>query len=224
MAITDWPAAERPREKLLHKGATALSDAELLAIFLRTGVKGKTAVDLSRDLLLSFGGLRDLLKADQSAFCAEVGLGPAKFALLQAVLEMSRRHLDEQLRRGYPLSNPENTRNFLISKLRDYEHEVFGILLLDNRHRVIKWEEVFRGTIDGTSVHPREVVKIALKENAAAVIFAHNHPSGVTDPSASDKNLTQSLVKALGMVDIRVLDHFIIGDGKGYSFAEHGLI
>ncbi len=224
MAITDWPAAERPREKLLHKGAMALSDAELLAIFLRTGVKGKTAVDLSRDLLLSFGGLRDLLKADQSAFCAADGLGPAKFALLQAVLEMSRRHLDAQLRRGDPLSNPDNTRNFLISKLRDYEYEVFGVLLLDNRHRVIRWEEIFRGTIDGASVHPREVIKIALKENAAAVIFAHNHPSGVTDPSASDKHLTQSLIQALGMLDIRVLDHFIIGDGKGYSFAEHGLI
>ncbi len=224
MAITDWPADERPREKLLQKGAPALSDAELLAIFLRTGVKGKTAVDLSRDLLLGFGSLRNLLKADQSEFCEAKGLGPAKFALLQAVLEMGRRHLDEQLQRGDPLSNPDNTRNFLISKLRAYDHEVFGVLFLDNRHRVLKWEELFRGTIDGASVHPREVVKIALKENAAAIIFAHNHPSGVTEPSSSDKRLTELLVKALGMVDIRVLDHFIVGDGKGYSFAENGLI
>ena len=224
MAITDWPADERPREKLLKRGATVLSDAELLAIFLRTGIKGKTAVDLSRELLLRFGSLRNLLKADQSEFCAAHGLGPAKFALLQAVLEMNRRHLDEQMRRGDPLSSPDATRNFLISKLRDYEYEVFGALFLDNRHRVIKWEEIFRGTIDGASVHPREVIKIALKENAAAIIFAHNHPSGVAEPSSSDKSLTDLLMKALGTVDIRVLDHFIVGDGKGYSFAEHGLI
>lgn len=224
MSIRDWPAAERPREKLLQRGPGALSDAELLAIFLRTGVQGKSAVDLARDLLGGFGSLRALLNADQRAFCAAAGLGTAKFAQLQAVLEMARRHLGETLKRGTPLSDPAASRRYLQARLRDLAHEVFACLFLDNRHRVIAFEELFRGTIDGASVHPREVVKRALAHNAAAVILAHNHPSGVAEPSAADRTLTRRLRDALSLVDIRVLDHFVVGDGDGVSFAERGLL
>ncbi|MGD8312077.1 MAG: DNA repair protein RadC [Gammaproteobacteria bacterium] len=222
--IRDWPSGERPREKLLERGPNALSDAELLAIFLRTGVNGKTAVDLARELLQAFGGLRPLLEAGQSAFCARRGLGRAKFAQLQAVLEMARRHLQARLQRDDILENPAATRRYLASRLRHYPHEVFACLFLDNRHRVIVFEELFHGTIDGASVHPREVVKRALQYNAAALILAHNHPSGVAEPSRADVQLTRRLVDALALVDIRVLDHLVIGDGEGTSLAERGLI
>jgi len=223
MSITDWPLTERPREKLLAHGSQSLSDAELLAIFLRTGIRGKTAVDLSNELLEGFSGLRQLLKADQQTFCQHHGLGTAKYAQLQAVLEMARRYLNEGLKRGDSLTSPQETRQFLSSKLRDYPHEVFAVLFLDQRHRVIQFEEMFRGTIDGASVHPREVVKKALEYNAAALIFAHNHPSGVAEPSQSDERITQRLKEALGLVDIRVLDHFVVGDDV-VSFAERGLL
>ncbi|WP_038052015.1 DNA repair protein RadC [Thioalkalivibrio sp. ALJ1] len=221
MAITDWPAAERPREKLLERGADALSDAELLAIFLRTGVAGKSAVDVARDLLSRFGGLRPLLQADQAGFCAAPGLGAAKYAQLQAVLEMGRRHLAADLERGDALSSPAATRKFLAARLRDYPFEVFGVLFLDNRHRVIAFEELFRGTIDGASVHPREVVRRALHHNAAAVILSHNHPSGVAEPSRSDVSITRRLTDALGLIDVRVLDHLIVAD-EIVSLAERG--
>lgn len=224
MAITDWPLAERPREKLLARGPQSLSDAELLAIFLRTGLPGLTAVDLARHLLAEFGGLRQLLDADLTEFSAHKGLGPAKYAQLQAVLEMGRRHLWERLQRGDTLSSPEDTRRFLLARLRDYPHEVFACLLLDNRHRVIAFEEMFRGTIDAASVYPREIVKLALARNAAALIIAHNHPSGVAEPSRADERLTQRLKEALALVDIRLLDHFVIGDGDVVSFAERGLL
>ena len=225
MTITDWPEDERPREKLIKRGASALSDAELLAIFLRTGVKGKTAVDLARELLQEYGSLRALLEADLVRFQRSLGLGSAKYASLQAVLEMARRHLREELDRSNALTSPELTRRYLISTLRAYPYEVFACLLLDNQHRVIQFIELFRGTIDGASVYRREVVKIALDHNAAAMIFAHNHPSGVAEPSEADKFITQRLKQALGLLDIRVLDHFIIGDGlNAYSFAEHGLL
>jgi len=223
MPITDWPVEERPREKLLAQGSHSLSDSELLAIFLRTGIRGKTAVDLSDDLLQGFGGLRQMLKADQKSFCEHNGLGAAKYAQLQAVLEMARRYLSEGLQRGDSLTSPQETRQFLTSRLRDYSHEVFAVLFLDQRHRVIKFEEMFRGTIDGASVYPREVVKKSLEYNAAAVIFAHNHPSGVAEPSQSDERITQRLKEALSLVDIRVLDHFVIGD-EVVSFAERGLL
>jgi len=223
MAISDWPAEERPREKLLSRGATALSDAELLAIFLRTGVQGKTAVDLARELLDQHGGLRALLELDGKGFCANHGLGPAKYAQLQAVLEMARRHLQERLQRGDVFTSPELTSKFLCQKLRDYPFEVFACLFLDNRHRLIAYEELFRGTIDGASVHPREVLRRALLHNAAAVIFAHNHPSGVAEPSESDRAITDKLRQALGLIDIRVLDHFVIGD-EAVSMAERGLL
>ncbi|WP_133718456.1 RadC family protein [Methylocaldum gracile] len=177
MPITDWPDDERPREKLLQKGPLALSDAELLAIFLRTGVKGKTAVDLSRELLNEFGSLRALLESDFERFSRSRGLGTAKYALLQAVLEMARRHLKETLRRGSALTSPDLTRRYLAAQLRSHPHEVFAALFLDNQHRIIEFEELFRGTIDGASVYPREVVKKALSFNAAAVIFAHSRYS-----------------------------------------------
>ncbi|MFP4683097.1 MAG: RadC family protein [Ectothiorhodospira sp.] len=223
MPITDWPAQERPREKLLARGPQALSDAELLAIFLRTGVAGRTAVDLARDLLSRFGGLRPLLQADLKAFCDARGLGTAKYAQLQAVLEMGRRHLSEQLQRGDAITSPDHTRHYLAARLRDHPFEVFACLFLDNRHRVLAFEELFRGTIDGASVHPREVVRRALHHNAAALIVAHNHPSGVAEPSASDEAITRRLKEALALVDIRVLDHIIVGDTL-VSLAERGVL
>ncbi len=224
MPISSWPKAERPREKLLARGPGALSDAELLAIFLRTGVAGKTALDLARELLAQYKGLRALLNADQQQFCAIRGLGGAKYAQLQAALEMARRHLRETLAQNDSLSSPQDTRRYLTACLRDYEYEVFACLFLDTRHRIIGFEELFRGTIDGAVVHPREVVKRALYHNAAAVILAHNHPSGVAEPSQADQQLTRRLRDALALVDIRVLDHFVVGDGIAVSFAERGLL
>jgi len=224
MRITDWPDAERPREKLLAHGPGALSDAELLAIFLRTGIPGRNAVDLARDLLAEHGGLRTLLGLSQRDFCRAPGLGQAKYAQLQAVLEMARRHLGESLKRGEVMSRPEEVRRFLQSQLRDHPFEVFACLYLDNRHRVIAFRELFRGTIDQASVHPREVVRAALDCNAAAVILAHNHPSGVAEPSRADEELTRRLKQALALVDIRVLDHLIVGDGPCVSMAERGLV
>jgi len=222
MSIPDWPAAERPREKLLQRGAAALSDAELLAIFLRTGLPGRTAVDLAREILGHFGGLRGLLGAGRREFCSRPGLGEAKYAKLQAVLELARRHLDATLSRGDALSDPATTRRYLASRLRDHPHEVFACLFLDNRHRVIAFEELFRGTIDGASVHPREVVRRALHHNAAALILAHNHPSGVAEPSEADRRITRRLQEALALVDVRVLDHVVVGDGESVAFAERG--
>ena len=223
MPITDWPAAERPREKLLARGASALTDAELLAIFLRTGIKGRTAVDLARDLLGRFGTLRGLLRAGRPEFCAVHGLGDAKYVQLQAVLEIARRHLAEALSGRQALKDPAAVRRLLQARLRDREHETFAALFLDNQHRVIAFDELSQGTIDGASVYPREVIKAALKHGAAAVIFAHNHPSGVAEPSAADRTLTERLKAALAQVDIRVLDHFVVGE-QVVSFAERGWI
>jgi len=224
MAITDWPADERPREKLLKHGASVLSDAELLAIFLRTGVKGKTAVDLSRELLNEFGSLRNILKADLKKFSEGEGLGSAKYAQLQAVVEMSRRHFAEKIEKQGVLSNADDTKYYLKTHLAQYDYEVFAVLFLDNRNQIIQFEVLFRGTIDGSAVHPREVVKRALDLNAAALIFAHNHPSGDPAPSQADKQITHKLIEALSLVDIRVLDHIIIGDNGSFAFSEHGLI
>ncbi|MCR9091252.1 DNA repair protein RadC [Algiphilus sp.] len=223
MSIRDWPETERPREKLLANGAAALSDAELLAVFLRTGVAGLSAVDLARELLSAFGGLRSLLSADVERFCAAKGLGRAKYAQLQAVLELSRRHLAEELRREGVLRDPGSTRRFLQARLRDETRELFGMLLLDNQHQVLAFEVLAIGTINAAAVYPREVVKAALRRNAAAVIFAHNHPSGVAEPSAADRELTERLITALRTVDIRVLDHVIVGEDC-VSFAERGLM
>lgn len=224
MSIRDWPAAERPREKLLEQGAASLSDAELLAIFLRTGVAGKSAVDLARHLLHQFGSLRRLLEADQLTFSRQLGLGPAKFAQLQAVVEMARRHLAEKLRRDSVLENPLVVRDYLKSMLRHEPHEVFGCLFLDTKHRVLAFEALFQGSIDSTSVYPRQVVKRALAHNAAAVILCHNHPSGIAEPSHADRVVTRRLKEALDLVDVRVLDHFIIGEGDPLSMAEYGWV
>jgi DNA repair protein RadC len=222
MAITDWPEGERPREKLLAHGAQALSDAELLAIFLRTGVAGKSAVDLARELLSSYGGLRPLLSADRERFCDGHGLGLAKYAQLQAVMEIARRHLGEPLRERTALRDPSDARRFLQAQLRDLDHEAFTGLFLDSQHRVLAFDVLARGTIDNASVYPREVVKRALRHNAAAIILAHNHPSGIAEPSAADRALTTRLKEALALVDIRVLDHFVVGDCEPVSFAERG--
>ena len=224
MSIRDWPAAERPREKLLQHGSGSLSDAELLAIFLRTGVSGKSAVDLARHLLSEFGSLRALLEADLRAFCRQLGLGPAKFSQLQAVLEMSRRHLAERLRRESALESPQAVRDYFKALLRHEPHEVFGCLFLDTRHRMLAFEVLFRGSIDSASVYPRQVVKRALAHNAAAVIFCHNHPSGISDPSQADRTLTKRLIQALDLIEVRVLDHFIVGDGQPLSMVERGWV
>ena len=224
MRIKDWPAHERPREKLLQRGPESLSDAELLALFLRTGLRGRTAVDLARDLLNRFQGLRPLLDSALGPLCDTPGIGPAKSVQLKAALELGRRYLEATLRRDVVLASPEQTRLFLKARLRSYQHEVFACLFLDNRHRVICFEELFGGTIDGASVYAREVVKRALHHNAAAVIFAHNHPSGVAEPSPADRAITQRLREALGLMDVRVLDHLVIGDDDVVSFAERGLL
>ncbi|RYY02896.1 MAG: JAB domain-containing protein [Gammaproteobacteria bacterium] len=224
MSITDWPAAERPREKLLLNGPQALSDAELLAIFLRVGCVGKSAVDLARELLSEYGGLRPLLEASQSDFCRGLGLGSAKYAQLQAVLEMGRRHLSASLKEGDALTSPDLVRSYLSAQLRHQPREVFAVLFLDNQHRLIAYDELFFGTIDGASVYPREVVKKALARNCSAVILAHNHPSGVAEPSQADQRITQRLQDALSLVDVRVIDHMVVGDREVISFAERGLL
>jgi DNA repair protein RadC len=224
MSIVSWPVNERPREKLVARGAHTLSDAELLAIFLHTGVNGHTAVDLARRLLHRFGGLRQLSNADRKVICNEPGIGLGKYVQLQAALEFGRRYFAAELPRGSGLTSPSQARTFLRAQLRDRPHEVFCCLYLDTRHRVLEFEEMFRGTIDGASVHPREVVKAALARNAAAVIIAHNHPSGVAEPSAADEALTQRLKQALALVDIRLLDHFVVGDTEVVSLSERGLV
>lgn len=224
MSIAHWPVDDRPREKLIAKGADALSDAELVAIFLRTGLKGKNAVELARGALDRFGSLTGLFAADAGSFTAVAGLGTAKYAQLQAALEMARRALREKLARGSALSSPQAVRDYLRLKLQDRPHEVFVGVFLDAQNRVLAVEELFRGTLTQTSVYPREVVKRALHYNAAALIFAHNHPSGIAEPSRSDEALTLALKQALALVDVKVLDHFVIGAGAAMSFAERGLL
>jgi DNA repair protein RadC len=224
MAISDWPASERPREKLLEKGASALSDAELLAIFLRTGCVGLSAVDLARDLLQRFGSLAQMLSAEKKSFCDARGLGEAKYVQLQAVMELARRHLGEQLCRDQVFSSPALVGEFLLSQLRHCQQEIFVALFLDAQNRLISWEKLFFGTIDSASIYPREVIKRVLHHNASAVIFSHNHPSGVAEPSNSDQLITQRLKDALVLIDVRVLDHVIVGGGYTVSMAERGML
>ncbi len=219
-----WPKDERPRERLLAHGPESLSDTELLAIFLRTGTAGMPVMAMARHLLDEFGSLRGLMTASHNNFCRVRGLGTAKYAQVQAAMEMARRVMDEPVRQGDPLTSPEETRRYLGSRLGTQPHEVFAGLFLDNRHRVIRYQELFRGTIDGAAVYPREVVRQALDYNAAAVIFAHNHPSGIAEPSQADISLTRRLKDALGLVDIRVLDHMVVGHGEIVSLAERGLM
>lgn len=224
MRIADWPQTERPRERLLERGPGHLSDAELLAIMLRTGIKGSSALDMARRLIAEFGGLRGLLDAGKEHVCRQPGLGEAKYAQIHAALELARRHLKEELERGEVLTSPDVTRRFLRAVLRDRAHEVFCVLFLDTRHRVIRFEELFHGTIDSANVHPRVVVEQALMARASAVILAHNHPSGIAEPSNADLAITHRLRDALELVDIRLLDHFIVGDGEVVSMAERGLV
>jgi DNA repair protein RadC len=224
MAITDWPEGERPREKLLSQGPQALSDAELLAIFLRVGVIGKSAVDLARDLLTEFGSLNGIFNASRDALTAVNGMGDSKYVQVQAIFEMARRALSEQMRQRDALTSPQQVRDYLCLKLGGMTREVFVVLFLDAQNRVVAQEELFAGTLTQTSVYPREVVKRALHHNAAAVIFAHNHPSGVAEPSRADEVLTKALKDALALVEVRVLDHFVIAGNVALSFAERGLL
>ncbi len=222
MAMTDVPVSERPREKLLSRGAEILTDAELLAIFVRTGVPGRNAVEVAHDIIAEHGGLVELLQASQKDFCSTRGLGPAKYAQLSAVLEMAKRYQFSKAEKGAFLESPEAVKSLVALQMRNLEHEVFACLFLDNRHRLISYEPLFRGTIDSASVYPREVVKAALTCNAAAVVLAHNHPSGVAEPSRADIDITAKLKKALTLIDVRVLDHIIVGDNYQVSLAERG--
>lgn len=224
MPIRDWPEDERPRERLIAHGAHALSDAELLAVFLRVGVKGKTAVDLARDCLKTFGALRRMFSAPMAEFAAIPGMGPAKYAQLQAVIELARRAIREELHDTPSFDAPHAVSDYLKLHLGGRDTEVFVALFLDAQHRLIASEDLFRGTLTQTAVYPREVVKRALACNAAAVILAHNHPSGIAEPSQADRLLTDALKQALGLVDIRVLDHFVVAGGQALSFAQRGLI
>ena len=225
MAITDWPAGERPREKLLARSAQALTDAELLAIFLRVGTKGQSAVDLARTLLDHFGALSRLCNAPAGEFTSIHGMGLAKYAQLQAVMELARRALAERLTEGALFDSPLEVRDWLQLRMAHLPHETFCILLLDARHRLIEAVDLFRGTLNQTSVYPREVVKLVLRHNAAAVVLAHNHPSGVREPSHSDEFITRSLRDALALIDVKVLDHFVVpAQGKPLSFVEQGLL
>lgn len=219
-----WPAGERPREKLLERGAAALSDAELLALLLGTGTHGADALELARGLLLEHGCLRNLLAATPARVLGSRGLGPARLARLQASLELAKRHYGAALRAGISLNSPAETRRFLAAQLRDRPYEVFCCLHLDNRHRLIAFEELFRGTIDNTTVYPREVVRQALHRNAAAVILAHNHPSGIPEPSDADRLITRRVRDALELIDVRLLDHMVIGDGSCVSLASRGML
>lgn len=221
--IQNWPIEGRPREKLIQEGASSLSDAELIAIILRTGTRGKSAVELAQELINSFGDIRGVLACDFKQLHTVKGLGPAKYAQIAAVKTIAQRSLKVALKSKQALSDPMGAKNFLLTTMRDYQHEVFACLLLNSRNQLIRYEELFSGTIDGASVHPREVVKLVLKVNAAAVIFAHNHPSGDHRPSSADQEITKRLKHALELIDVRVLDHIIVGETT-LSMAEHGLL
>jgi DNA repair protein RadC len=224
MSIRNWPATERPRERLIERGPQVLSDGELLAVLIGCGNRGRSAVDLARELIVEFGSLREFLTADRGRCLEQLGIGPARYAALQAALELARRHYREPLRLGCSLAARDSIRRFLLSQLRDRPYEVFCCLHLDSRHRLIAFEELFRGTLDTTSIYTREVVRQALRHNASAVIFAHNHPSGVAEASPADQAVTRRLKDVLGHIEVRVLDHLIVGDTGCLSFADRGLI
>lgn len=223
LPIREWPEGERPREKLIDRGAHALSDAELLALLLGSGIPGCSAVAMARSLLKDFGGLRDLLNGRLSRWRRK-GIGKARYAAVQAAVELAKRHLLEEMRTGTPLGTPQATYRYLQAQLRDRPYEVFCCIYLDNRHRLLAFEELFRGTVDCAQVHPREVLRQALLHNASALIVAHNHPSGVAEPSPADDFITRRLKDLLTLMDVRLVDHVIVGDGGCYSFAEHGIL
>jgi len=222
MAIRDWPAEERPREKFIRKGAASLSDAELLALIIRTGSRGASAVDIARDLIARYGGVRAMLAAPFDELCRTPGLGASKCVQLHAARELGVRYLAEELTRGGALQSPRQALDYLTMILRDLPVEAFGCLFLDTRHQVLAYETLFEGTVNSASVHPREVVRRVLHHNAAAVIIAHNHPSGVAEPSSADISITRRLKDALALVDVRLLDHLVIGNGESVSLAERG--
>ncbi len=224
MAIHDWPEGEQPRHKFLHQGPNALSDAELLAIFLRTGVKGQSAVDLSRNLIKKFGSLSALLNSNQQEFCNEKGLGISKYVQIQAILELAKRHLLAESKSQVQLNSVAKAKEYLMMSFRDLRHEKFAVVFLDVQHRVIEIETLFTGTLNETRVYPREVVKRALDHHAGGVILAHNHPSGDTTPSIADKEMTWQLQEALSWVEVNLLDHLIIGHQGITSIAEMGLL
>lgn len=224
MTITQWPAHERPRERLIDKGVGSLSDAELLAIILRHGTQGQTALDLAHKLIHQAGGLRSLMAQELPHFCSTPGLGAAKYCQIQAAVELGRRCLREELKERRVIKHSQDAQNFIIACMRDYQQEIFAALFLDNKHRVLQFEYLFYGTIHSASVYPREVVKRCLFHNAAALIVAHNHPSGVAEPSEGDKNVTQLLKKALHLIDVELLDHFVIGNNQATSLAERGFL
>lgn len=224
MTINHWPSNERPREKLLNLGAKYLSDAEILAIFLRTGTRGKTALDIARELLSEFGSLKKLLTAEPPFFYRKPGIGKAKYATLKAAIELGRRYLEEPLEMGETLKNSQMTKRFLAGRLQHYAHEVFACLFLTSQNRVICFEELFQGTLTEATVYPREVMKRCLSHNSAKIILAHNHPSGNPTPSHADQELTRVLKESLALIDIQVLDHIVIGKNDHFSFAETGLI
>lgn len=220
MAISNWPEFDRPREKLINFGAESLSDSELLAIFLRTGSHGKSAIDLARDLLNKYGDIKSMLDADINNFCSNFGMGKTKFVQFQAALEFGKRYLEEKLHNQPEISSPSVTKQFLSTALRKYQHEVFSCMFLDSQHKLIKFEVLFEGTINQSAVYPREILKMCLSYNAKAVIIAHNHPSGSCQPSGDDITITSRISEALSLVDIDLLDHIIVGIGSPLSFAE----
>jgi DNA repair protein RadC len=224
MGINHWPESERPRERLLSQGPEILSDAELLAIFLRTGTRGKTALDLARDLLTKFGGLDKIIECDVESFSKIKGLGTAKFCQLQASIELVRRHYGCKVSESTGFTDQGVVKDFLLANFQNLENETFSCLLLDNKHKLIKFKTLFTGTVNQAHVYPRVVAQACLKNNAAAVIFAHNHPSGCIKPSTSDKHITKKLISTLDLIDVRVLDHFIVGKNQVYSMAQNGFI
>lgn len=224
MAIREWPKTERPRERLIAHGAEALSDAELLAVIIGSGVRGSSAVDVARQLIARFGSIRGIMRATRKECLSAIGLGPARYAMLRAALELARRHHFDALQARPVIPSAAAVREFLLAQLRERPYEVFCCLHLDARHRLITFEELFRGTVDGASVHPREVVRQAVAHNSAAVILAHNHPSGVAEPSQADELITRRVRDSLALVDVRVLDHIVVGSGTCVSFAERGLL
>ncbi|WP_417690522.1 RadC family protein [Pseudidiomarina sp.] len=222
--IKTWPSGERPREKLAEMGVAALSDAELIAILLGTGGRGRDVVTYARDLMATYEGIGGLLSAPADDLLQQQGMGPARVMQLQVVMEISRRYLAWQLRRDDGFTQPAMVRDYLTSQLRHQQREVFVVLLLDSQHRLLKYVELFHGTINPAPVYPREIIKLVMQHNAAAVILAHNHPSGVAEPSQADQRVTERLKKALSMIDVALLDHFVIGSGQPVSFAERGLL
>lgn len=224
MAIRDWPEAEKPREKLIRHGAAALSDAEILAVLMRNGTRKLDAVSLARRLLTECGSLRALLEADVAQVSALPGCGPVAYATLAAALELGRRYVYTALERDGPLENPAQAGAFLVSRMKAYRREVFACLFLDTRHRVIAYRELFFGSLDSATVHPREVVRCCLELNCAAIILAHNHPSGIAEPSAADQAITRRITEAVALVDVRVLDHLVVGEREAVSMAERGLV